>query len=124
MTTPMTMSNEIISEAFISMWQDEGVLIAVDPKHPLAILPKHLAAQESITLDYDPGAVIPIVDLNTDDVGISATLSFDRTPCKTFVPWEAVLGIAPRLPSSPGPKIKATMGPDKKQRARHLSLVK
>ena len=118
MTTPMTMNSKLISEAFISLWRGEGVLIAVDPKHPLAILPEHLLTkgyQASITLDYNPEAVIPIADLVTDDVGISATLSFDQIPCKTFVPWEAILGIAPREPLPAPPKAKP---------ARHLSLVK
>jgi hypothetical protein len=120
----MTMNSKLISEAFTCLWSEEGVLIAVNPKHPHAILPKHLVEQEHIILDYDPCAIVPINDLVTDETGIAATLSFDRTPCKTFVPWEAVLGIAPRLQTSPTPEIKATMGPGKKQRPRHLAIVR
>jgi hypothetical protein len=33
---------------------------------------------------------VPIPDLVVDTAGISATLSFGRVPCPTFVPWSAI----------------------------------
>ena len=33
---------------------------------------------------------IPIPDLVVGDEGISATLSFSRTPHQTFIPWSAI----------------------------------
>lgn len=111
------MNEKLLQEAFISLWKSEGVLIAVNHHHPDAILPSYLKDRENVVLDYDPFAIVPITDLVTDSEGIRATLSFDRIPCKTFVPWEAVLGIQPRLSQNQAP----SQAPKPK---RHLSLVK
>lgn len=46
-----------------------------------------------IRLDYGLTLPVPILDLEVTDEGIRATLSFNREPHKTFVPWTAVLNI-------------------------------
>lgn len=113
----MTMNETLLREAFTDLWKSEGVLIAVNHHHPDAILPDYLKERENIVIDYDPFAIVPITDLVDDETGIRATLSFDRIPGKTFVPWDAILGMVSRLSqnqtqnSAPKPK-------------RHLALVK
>lgn len=57
-------------------------------------LPDRLLGSPNVRLDYGYGLVPPIPDLAVDEDGIHATLSFNRVPFKTFVPWEAVFLIA------------------------------
>lgn len=47
----------------------------------------HLCLQVGLNLP------VPIKDLHIDDDGIECTLSFNRTPCRCFVPWDAVFGL-------------------------------
>jgi hypothetical protein len=51
----------------------------------------------SVTLEYGLNMPVPIDDLKITDIGIEATLSFSREPHHTFVPWEAVVDMAPVL---------------------------
>jgi hypothetical protein len=101
-------------EGFNRLWSGGGVKLAVDTSAPGVILPWHIVARfpEATILPAAPGdqaegrkaivlvlhyplhPVIPIPDLKIDTKGISATLSFDRQPHATFVPWAAVLGMA------------------------------
>lgn len=57
---------------------------------PDSVLPTEETAE---VLCYGLDMPVPIPDLRTDSRGISATLSFSGTPCRTFVPWEAVVGV-------------------------------
>jgi hypothetical protein len=57
---------------------------------PASVVP---AAGNANVLSYGLDMPTPIPDLVVDERGISATLSFSRTPCETFVPWEAVVGV-------------------------------
>ena len=45
------------------------------------------------TLHYGLDMPKPIPDLEVDESGVRATLSFSCTPVQTFVPWDAVVGI-------------------------------
>ena len=45
-----------------------------------------------LVLEYGYSMPIPIPDLELSNEGVSATLSFDRSPLATFVPWGAVVG--------------------------------
>lgn len=56
---------------------------------PDSVLP---AGGEASVLAYGLDMAVPIPDLRTTLDGIHATLSFSRAPCRTFVPWEAVVG--------------------------------
>jgi hypothetical protein len=44
-----------------------------------------------VHLDYGLDMEVPIIDMVVDDLGVSATLSFARSPFQTRVPWEAVV---------------------------------
>lgn len=67
--------------------------------HPGVVLPASVrtpaweAGQEDMHLDYGLDMAVPIDDLEADTLGVSATLSFDRSPFMTIVPWEAVVAM-------------------------------
>jgi hypothetical protein len=116
MTTPTTSNNNFMRQWFEELWNGPGILLAVDPKHSQVVLPEYLYKQDAhIVLDYDPCAIVPINDLHTNDEGIKATLSFDRIPCHTFVPWGAIKGFLTRgsaplpLPADDKPKPRLTI---------------
>ena len=52
------------------------------------------SGQAHLRLDYGYGFTPPIPDLVIDDAGIHATLSFNRVPFSTFIPWSAIYLIA------------------------------
>ena len=52
--------------------------------------PPHLRAEAHLVLQYGHDLPIPIPDLEVDEHGVRATLSFSRNPQLTFVPWSAV----------------------------------
>lgn len=60
-----------------------------------ATVPPALQNETDLMFQYGlPEALtIPIPDLEITEEGIRATLSIDRTPHKTFVPWTAVFAI-------------------------------
>jgi len=64
--------------------------------HPRLEVPEHVrpGTGEITTFEYGLDLPVPIADLEITDAGIKATLSFSRVPCHTFVPWEAIVGIA------------------------------
>jgi stringent starvation protein B len=68
--------------------------VHLDARRPGVQLPARFLAEAHLRLDYGYGFQPPIPDLTIDDDGIRATLSFNRQPFATFVPWEAVYVIA------------------------------
>jgi stringent starvation protein B len=116
--------------------------VHLDARRDGVVLPARLLADGHVKLDYGYGLTPPIPDLEIDDHGIHATLSFNRVPFRTFVPWSAVYLIADfdgngavwqediptdlldvteapaDEPPPPDPK------PGKKPRPSHLKLVK
>lgn len=79
------------------------VSVLVDTSKEGIILPSYLLKQESVTLQYGLGLASPILDFAMGQDGIKATLSFNRKPSYTFIPWEAVLAIVPGNPPPIGP---------------------
>jgi hypothetical protein len=98
---------------FERMYSMGGATICLLNQHfPGLVVPSHvLDVHPVLVLEYDAEPVIPIPDLHLTDLGISATLSFDRAPCMTFVPWEAIDGMGctrredPPKPSRPALQI-------------------
>ncbi|MCS6915777.1 MAG: hypothetical protein RMK29_15695 [Myxococcales bacterium] len=81
-------------EFLLHLLEDAWVLVHLDPRHPEVKLPEYLRQQPHLILQYGYNMPVPIVDLQIDDRGISATLSFQRTAHATFVPWAAVFAMA------------------------------
>ena len=68
--------------------------VHLDARRAGVQLPARFLAEAHLRLDYGYGFQPPIPDLTIDDDGIRATLSFNRQPFATFVPWESVYVIA------------------------------
>src|SRR3954466_8564262 len=68
--------------------------VHLDARRPDVQLPARFLGQAHLRLDYGYGFTPPIPDLVIDDAGIHATLSFNRIPFATFIPWSAVYLIA------------------------------
>jgi hypothetical protein len=73
--------------------QAESVFVNFDPRRDGVLVPPHLKRQPRVVLQYGLNMRIPIPDLDVGEEGIGATLSFDRVPQWTFVPWAAVFAI-------------------------------
>jgi len=73
--------------------QAESVFVNFDPRRDGVVVPAHLKRQPRVVLQYGLNMRIPIPDLDVGEEGIGATLSFDRAPTWTFVPWSAVFAI-------------------------------
>ncbi len=73
--------------------QAESVFVNFDPRREGVVLPAHLKRQPRVVLQYGLNMRIPIPDLDVSEDGIGATLSFDRAPTWTFIPWSAVFAI-------------------------------
>ena len=56
--------------------------------------PTPCGGEPHLVLQYGHDLPIPIPDLEIDDYGVRATLSFSRTAHRTVVPWSAVYVVA------------------------------
>ena len=76
-------------DAFLALLA-EGCLLHLDARRDGVVVPDHLKGEAHLVLQYGNDLPIPIPDLQIDENGVSATLSFARTPWPTVVPWSAV----------------------------------
>lgn len=96
------------------------------------ILPDRWLSEPSVVLQLGYRLPVPIPDLQIDDEGIQATLSFGRMPFRCVIPWKAVYGLADEegrkaifpedLPGNAA--ANAPEPPPKPSRPTHLRLVK
>jgi hypothetical protein len=120
--------------------------VHLDARRAGVKLPERLLSDGHVCLDYGYRLTPAIPDLDVSDAGIVATLSFNRVPFATFVPWTAVYLIAdydgngavwqedipPDLLEGMGPEAAEPVTPQplppepepKKARPSHLKLVK
>ena len=77
-------------EAFLALLQEGWTSLHLDARRPGVIVPPHLRAEPHLVLQYGHDLPIPIPDLEVDEHGVRATLSFSKNPQRTFVPWTAV----------------------------------
>jgi stringent starvation protein B len=141
-TSPRSPSKK---EVLLALLERAEARVHLDARRPGVQLPMRFLDEAQLRLDYGYDFTPPISDLNVDDEGIHATLSFNRQPTPTFVPWSAVFLIADfdgngavwqedipvdlladsqidaaREATSPS----STSPPEKKPRPSHLKLVK
>jgi hypothetical protein len=98
-----------------------GVSIVLKPDwhhDPKVVLPEYVRDLPQIHLMYDLNPVVPIDDLEVTVDGVAATLSFARSPYRTFVPWDAVEFLMPRVEEPPVDVSKSS-----KTNRAHLKLV-
>lgn len=89
--------------AFDALLQVGNVLIDVLTDTSGVLLPTaqmRAAADNgnSLIVEYGLSLPVPIPELHVDEAGIRATLSFNRTPHATFIPWAAVRSVQQRGP--------------------------
>jgi len=58
------------------------------------VVPQQLRSEPHLVLQYGHDLPIPIPDLEVDEYGVRATLSFSRAAHRTVVPWSAVYVVA------------------------------
>lgn len=91
-------------EVFGRLLNEHYVVTAlIDSSFDGVVLPKHLTNVGDIQLQYGRNLVNPIPDLHVGTDGINATLSFNRKPFRTFVPWGAVKAFKGGNPGPVGP---------------------
>jgi stringent starvation protein B len=77
-------------EAFLALLGESWTSLHLDARRPGVIVPAHLRGEAHLVLQYGHDFPIPIPDLEVDEYGVRATLSFAKTPHLTVVPWSAV----------------------------------
>lgn len=87
MTTP---TKRAIAEALL---ERGSLFLHLDPRVEGVHVPPFLRGQPQVVLQVGLNMAIPIVDLRVDEDGVTATLSFNRTPHLCFVPWDAVFAL-------------------------------
>jgi Stringent starvation protein B len=139
-------------EVMLALLERAEARVHLDARRPDVQLPARFLGQAHLRLDYGYGFTPPIPDLVIDDAGIHATLSFNRIPFATFIPWSAVYLIADfdgngavwqedipsdlkmeqdaggappsAQPNATQPQEPSPSEPGKKPRPSHLKLVK
>lgn len=81
-------------EAFLALLTEGWTSLHLDARRPGVIVPANLRAEAHLVLQYGHDLPIPIPDLEVDEYGVRATLSFQKTPHLTVVPWSAVYVVA------------------------------
>jgi stringent starvation protein B len=81
-------------EAFVAFLREGWVSLHLDARYPGVAVPAMFAGEPHLVLQYGRNMPIPIPDLEVSDEGVSATLSFSRTPHRTHVPWSSVYVVA------------------------------
>jgi stringent starvation protein B len=77
-------------EVFLALLRESWTSLHLDARRPGVIVPAHLKSEPHLVLQYGHDLPIPILDLEVDEHGVRATLSFSKHPQRTVVPWSAV----------------------------------
>lgn len=81
-------------DAFDAFVKEGWVWVHFDARKAGVEVPEGFGDNPRLVLQYGYDMPVPIPDLTVDEDGIRATLSFQRVPCPTFVPWSAVYILA------------------------------
>jgi stringent starvation protein B len=81
-------------DAFLAFFGEGWVSIHLDARRDGVEVPDEFGDNRHLVLQYGQNMPIPIPDLDVTEKGVTATLSFSRTPYRTFVPWSAVYIVA------------------------------
>jgi stringent starvation protein B len=77
-------------DAFLALLAEGWTSLHLDARREGVVVPEHLKNEAHLVLQYGHDLPIPIPDLQIDEHGVSATLSFARIPWSTVIPWSAV----------------------------------
>jgi stringent starvation protein B len=81
-------------QAFLALLREGWTSLHLDARRPGVIVPEQLRGEPHLVLQYGHDLPIPIPDLEIDEYGVHATLSFSRAAHRTVVPWSAVYVVA------------------------------
>ncbi|HSZ81259.1 MAG TPA: ClpXP protease specificity-enhancing factor SspB [Polyangia bacterium] len=81
-------------DAFLALLREGWTSLHLDARRPGVIVPAHLRGEAHLVLQYGHDLPISIPDLEVDEYGVRATLSFSRNPQLTVVPWSAIYVVA------------------------------
>jgi stringent starvation protein B len=81
-------------QAFLALLKEGSTSLHLDARRAGVSVPEAFRGDAHLMLQYGYDLAIPIPDLEVDDYGVRATLSFARTPHTTVIPWSAVYAIA------------------------------
>ncbi|HSS40807.1 MAG TPA: ClpXP protease specificity-enhancing factor SspB [Polyangia bacterium] len=81
-------------QAFLALLKEGSTSLHLDARRPGVVVPEAFRQEAHLMLQYGYDLAISIPDLEVDDHGVRATLSFSRTPHLTVIPWTAVYAIA------------------------------
>lgn len=91
---------ELGKDLFEKLLSNYAVVHLMVMYHELVVLPEFIKTKEwferkgIIHLEYGLNMPVPIMDIEAKESGVSATLSFQRVPHATFVPWKSVVGMS------------------------------
>ena len=81
-------------QAFLALLREGWTSLHLDARRPGVIVPEQLRGEPHLVLQYGHDLPIPTPDLEVDEYGVHATLSFSRAAHRTVVPWSAVYVVA------------------------------
>ena len=81
-------------QAFLALLKEGSTSLHLDARRPGVVVPAAFRQEAHLMLQYGYDLAISIPDLEVDEYGVRATLSFSRTPHLTVIPWSAVYAIA------------------------------
>ncbi len=80
-------------QAFLALLKEGSTSLHLDARRAGVSVPEAFRGDAHLMLQYGYDLAIPIPDLEVDDYGVRATLSFSRAAHLTVVPWSAVYAI-------------------------------
>ena len=80
-------------EVALALLEGSSLFVHLDPRRPGVLVPKGFTGQHQLVLQVGLNMAIPIPDLKVDDVGVSCTLSFNRSPFWCRLPWSAIYAL-------------------------------
>jgi stringent starvation protein B len=80
-------------QAFLALLKEGWTSLHLDARRPGVIVPEGFRGEAHLVLQYGHDLPIPIPDLDVDEYGVRATLSFSRLPQLTMIPWSAVYAV-------------------------------
>src|SRR5579863_4267195 len=80
-------------QAFLALLKEGWTCLHLDARRSGVIVPEAFRGEAHLVLEYGHDLPIPIPDLEVDEYGVRATLSFSRMPQLTMIPWSAVYAV-------------------------------
>jgi hypothetical protein len=81
-------------QAFLALLREGWTSLHLDARRAGVAVPEALRGEPHLVLQYGHDLPIAIPDLEVDEYGVRATLSFSRAAHLTVVPWSAVYVVA------------------------------